>query len=234
MSDLPQPQSPEPAPKKPRKSPAAQDQETANTINTVRARLLAIRGNAEAVTRLEPRGYGAAGLAEGLDKVDTAQAKFDVRQQAMQAEDSAAACFKTIEREARAGYKGFTTIAARVLADAPAARDAVVIPARELRDQDKFRTNVEAAYKAALKDVAALAKLGKRGYDQAGVQVELAKLTAMSQANADYAAAQQAAKLALEEREAAYKALKAWWGEFHATAQVAFQGRSDLLGLLDA
>jgi hypothetical protein len=225
---------PEPASKKPRKSPAAQDQETANTINTVRARLLSIQGNGEAVARLEPRGYGAAGLTEGLGRVDTAQAKFDVRQQAMSAEDSAAACFKTIESEARAGYKDFTTIAAKVLADAPAARNAIVIAARELRDQDKFRTNVEAAYQAALKDTAALAKLGKRGYDQAGVQAELAKLTAMSQANADYAAAQQAAKLALDEREAAYKALKAWWGEFYATAQVAFQGRSDLLGLLDA
>jgi hypothetical protein len=36
------------------------------------------------------------------------------------------------------------------------------------------------------------------------------------------------------EREAAFKALKAWWGEFEATARVAFQGRTDLLKLLEA
>ncbi len=234
MTDSPLPQPSEPAPKAPRKSPAAQDQETANTINVLRSRLQAISGNDDAATRLELRGYGLPGLQEGLGSVTTAQSKFDLRQQAMGAEDTAAADFKSAEAAARDGYKAFSGIATKALADLPAARATIVIAARELKDQDKFLTNVEAAYKAALADSAALTKLTKRGYDTAGVQAELAKLKTMSQANSDFVAAQQAAKLALTEREAAYKALKVWWGEFYATAQVCLKDRPDLLSLLDA
>jgi hypothetical protein len=36
------------------------------------------------------------------------------------------------------------------------------------------------------------------------------------------------------ERKAAVKALKTWWDEFYATAQVALKDRPELLGFLDA
>jgi len=70
-----------------------------------------------------------------------------------------------------------------------------------------------------------LAALGKRGYTAEAIQTELAKLKAMTQASAVYDTAAKAAALTTAKRKAAVKALKAWWAEFYAVAQVALKDR---------
>lgn len=121
----------------------------------------------------------------------------------MQDEATTAAEFKAAESTARLGYKSFSGIAAKALAANPPAKAALVIPARNVEDQEIFLTTVEAAYRTALADGLSLATLGKRGYNAASIQAELDNLKAVSQAKADYLTAQQTAELALDRREAA-------------------------------
>ena len=234
MADTPTPQPVEPAPVKPRAPRSAQDQADANLINTYRTRLTAAQGHPDLVALMQPRGYGAEGLLDGLNACDLAQTTFNARQLALDTKGTAAKAFKAADSAARAGYADFSRIAAKVLADNPTAKAALVIPARLLRDQDKFLTNVEAAYNTALARTTYLAALSKRGYTAEAIQAELAKLKAWTQASADYDTAVQAATRTTAERKAAVKALKTWWAEFYATAQVALKDRPDLLGLLES
>jgi hypothetical protein len=231
MTDNPNPLPPEPSPKKPR---AAQDQADANLINTYRTRLTTIAGQTEAVGRLTPRGYDLNGLGEGIAACDLAQAKFNARQLAMDEKSAASKALKKADKAARDGYADFSKIAAKVFKDNATAKAAVVIPSRQIVDQEKFLTNVEAAYTAAMTRVTYQAALSKRGYTAEALQAEQAKLKALTQASAAHEAAQQAATRATAERVAAMKALNAWWSEFNTTAQVALKDRSDLSGLLSA
>ena len=233
-TDAPPPQPVEPATVKPRGPRSAQDQADANLINTYRTCLTAAQGQPDLVALMQPRGFGADGLLDGLKVCDLAQTAFNARQLALDAKGTAAKALKLAESAARTGYADFNRIAAKVLADNPTAKAALVIPARLLNDQDKFLTNVEAAYNAALKRTTYLAALGKRGYTAEALQAELAKLKAWTQASADYDRAVQAAARTTAERKAAVKALKTWWAEFYATAQVALKDRPDVLGLLES
>lgn len=231
MTDNPTPEPIEPSPKKPR---ATQDQTDANLINTYRTRLTALASNSTVMTSLTPRGYDKAGLAEGIAACDLAQEKFNARQLAMGEKSSAPKAAKQAEKAARAGYADFVKIAAKVFKDNPTAKAAVVVSSRQLTDQEKFLTNVEAAYNAVTARVTYQAALSKRGYTTKAIQAELAKLKTVTTTGAAFEAAKQAATHATVERVAAMKALNAWWGEFNATAQVALKERSDLMGLLTA
>ena len=237
MSDNSVPESPqpsEPPPVKPRAPRATQDQADANLINTYRIRLIAVQGHGEAVAQLTPRGFDSAGLAEGLAACDTAQTRFNAREIAADNKRIAAKVLKAADTAARAGYAGFSRIAAKVFKDNPTAKAAVVIPSRQIQDQDKFLTFVEGAYNTAMSRSTYQAALNKRGYTADALQSELAKLKAWSKASADYEAAVQASNRTTAERKAAVKALQAWWAEFYATAQVALKDRPDLLGLLES
>ena len=227
----PSPPTPEPPAKKPH---APQDQRDANLINTYRTRLTAISGQTEAVASLRIRGYAETDFDEGFGACDLAQEKFNARQLAKDEKDAASTLLRRAEKAARTGYADFSKIASKVFKDNPTAKAAVVIPSRLLVDQEKFLTNVEAAYNAALTRVTYQAALNKRGYTAEALQAEQAKLKALTQASAAHEAAQQAATRATAERVAAMKALNAWWSEFNTTAQVALKDRSDLLGLLSA
>ena len=231
MTDSPIPQPAEPPAKKPH---AAQDQATANLINTCRTSLTAAGGHAALLALTGSRGYDAAGLAEGLAACNLAQDKFNARQIAMDNKRVAAKALKVADAAARTGYADFSRIAAKVFQDNPTAKAAVIIPARQIQDQDKFLTTVDGAYNTALARSTYLAALSKRGYTQAALQAEQAKLQALTQASAANEAALAAATRATTERNAAVKALKTWWAEFYATAQVALKDRPDLLGLLNA
>jgi hypothetical protein len=233
-TDEPTPQPVAPAPVKPRGPRSAQDQADANLINICRGRLTAAQGHPDLITLLQPRGFGAAGLLDGLTACDLAQTTFNARQLAMDAKGTAAKALKLAESAARTGYADFNRIAAKVLAANPTAKAALVIPARLLSDQDKFLTNVEAAYNTALARTTYLAALGKRGYTAEAIQAELAKLKAWTKASADYDLAVQEAARTTTERKTTVKALKTWWAEFYATAQVALKDRPDLMGLLDS
>jgi hypothetical protein len=183
---------------------------------------------------MQPRGYDAAGLLEGVQGCDLAQEKFNARQLALDSKGAASKAYKAADSAARSGYTDFSRIAGKVMAANPTAKAALVIPARLLKDQDKFLTNVEAAYNTALARSTYLAALSKRGYTAEAIQAEQAKLQALTQAGAAYDTAVEAATRTTAERKAAVKALKTWWDEFYATAQVALKDRPDLLGLLDA
>lgn len=231
MTDNPNPQPSEPPAKKPR---AAQDQADANLINTYRTRLTAIMSNTASVASLTPRGYDMAGLTEGLAACDLAQDKFNARQLAMDEKSAASKAAKQADKAARDGYADFAKIAAKVFKDNPTAKAAVVVSSRQLTDQEKFLTNVEAAYNAVTARVTYQAALSKRGYSADAIQAEQAKLRAVTTTSAAHEAAKQAATRATAERVAALKALNTWWGEFAATAQVALKDRPDLMKLLDA
>jgi hypothetical protein len=231
MTDNPTPEPIEPSPKKPR---ATQDQTDANLINTYRTRLTAILNQVEALASLQARGYDKAGLAEGIAACDLAQEKFNARQLAMDEKSSTSKAAKQAEKAARTGYADFAKIAAKVFKDNPTAKAAVVVSSRQLTDQEKFLTNVEAAYNAVTARVTYQAALSKRGYDAVAIQAEQAKLKAVTATSAAFETAKQAATRATAERVAAMKALNAWWSEFNVTAQVALKDRSDLLRLLTA
>jgi hypothetical protein len=231
MTDNPTPLPVEPSPKKPR---ATQDQTDANLINTYRTRLTALASDATVMTSLTPRGYDRAGLAEGLAACDLAQEKFNARQLALDEKSAASKAAKQADKAARDGYADFAKIAAKVFKDNPTAKAAVIVSSRQLTDQEKFLTNVEAAYNTVTARVTYQAALAKRGYTAEAIQAEQAKLAALTEASAAHEAAKQAATRATAERSAAMKALNTWWGEFNATAKVALKDRPDLLGLLSA
>jgi hypothetical protein len=230
MTDEPTPQ---PAVTPLKKPHSAQDQAKANLINARRTSLLAVKGHPETAVLLNPRGFDAEGLDEGLGICDDAQAKFNARRLATDERDATARLMKKLDKEVHENYAGFSRIGARVFQDNPTAKAAVVVPARDLKDQEKFLTNVDAAYNAVLTRSTYLAALSKRGYTQAVLLAEQKKLQDLSQLSAHYEAAKSAAIRATSERDAAIKALTRWWGEFQTTAKVAFKDRPDLLKLLE-
>jgi hypothetical protein len=91
---------------------------------------------------------------------------------------------------------------------------------------------IDGVYNTVLTRVTYLAAPGKRGYDEAGISAELAKLKAMVQSAANADAARQAADRALALRKTAVQAFDDWWAELIAVAEVALKGRPDLLKLL--
>ena len=231
MTDNPNPQPPEPSPKKPR---AAQDQADANLVNTYRTRLIAIAASPDALAALTVRGYDKAGVEEGLDACDLAQEKFNARQLAMDEKDTASKAAKKADKAARNGYADFVSIASKVFKENPTAKAAVVIPSRQIQDQEKFLTLVEAAYNAVSTRTTYQAALNKRGFTAEAIQAEQDKLKAVTATSAAFEAAKQAATRATAERVAAMKALNRWWEEFNATAKVVLKDRPDLLALLNA
>lgn len=228
MTDNP---NPTPAPK-PKGSRSAQDQALANRINEYRTRWTAASANAELMARLQPRGFDAAAFTEGIAKCDAAQVAFNARQTAIDAQKEAAVALNAADKAARAGYADFRKIAQGVFRENATAKAALCLPERQLQDQQKFLTDVTAAYNSALTHSTYLVALTKRGYDTAAINAELAKLQAVVQANADHAAAQKAATRATQTREAAAKALDDWWADLRPAAEVALKDRPDLLGLL--
>jgi hypothetical protein len=128
MADTPTPQPVEPAPVKPRALRSPQDQADANLINTYRTCLTAAQGHPDLVALMQPRGYGVDGLLEGLNACDLAQTTFNARQLALDDKGTAAKAFKAADDAARTGYADFSRIAAKVLADNPTAKAALVIP----------------------------------------------------------------------------------------------------------
>ena len=237
MTDTQPPSTEEPTPavKPPAKKPrAAQDQATANLITACRTSLTSARNNLDFIALSGSRGYGAPGLAEGLKACDLAQEKFNAREIAMDTKRIASKVLKSADAAARSGYADFCRIASKVFVDNANARAALVIPVRDLQDLQKFVTDVTAAYNTALARTTYMTALSKRGYTPDAVQAELAKLAALTEASAAFDAAVTEATRATADRNAAVKALKAWWAEFYAVSQVSLKDRPDLLKLLKA
>ena len=230
MTDEPTP-TPEPAPKK-KRARSAQDQKTVNTLNERRTSLTAVLDNADAASLIAPRGYDQAGLGEGLTLSDAVQAAFTARQLAKDTSDAAFDTLDAADLAVRASLKGFRRIAGGVFQANSAARATLNLSARIPDDRQKLIGLAETTYQAALSRSTYLAAVSKRGYNEAALNAELDKVAALHAAEAAYLEADQAATRATAQRKGAAKAFDVWWKEFTATAGVAFQGRSDLLGLL--
>lgn len=209
---------------------ARQDQTLANQINQTRTALITCQGQAELSALLETRGYDAAAIAAGLALCDAAQAGFNARNEALAGQLQASAAMQAADRAARAGFDDFRTIARAVFAGDPAAQRALGATGRVSHDQQQFLTAAAAAYAAALSHPAYLTALSKRGYTQAALTAEQARLEALTQASAAHEAAKAAAQRATAGRDAARKTLGAWWAEFRAVARVALKARPDLAG----
>ncbi len=222
---------PQPAPVATRPH-ARQDQTLANTINQTRTALTACQGHAELGALLEARGYDAAALTAGLALCDAAQAGFNARQDALSSQQQASTAAQAADRAARAGFDDFRKIARAVFANDPVAQNALGAAGRVSHDQEQFLTAAAAACTAALNHPAYLTALSKRGYTQAALAAEQARLAALTQASAAHEAAKAAAQRATAERAAARKTLDVWWAEFRAVARVALKARSDLAGVL--
>jgi len=65
--------------------------------------------------------------------------------------------------------------------------------------------------------------LARRGYNQAAIEAEQARLDAVTQTNSAHETAKAAAVRTTTDRDAATKALDDWWAEFRAVAQVALR-----------
>ena len=90
-------------------------------------------------------------------------------------------------------------------------------------DQEKFLTIASAAYASALSHSTYMTALGRRGYNQAAIEAEQARLEAVTQTNSAHETAKAAAVHATTQRDGAAKALDDWWAEFRAVAQVALR-----------
>jgi len=220
---------PTPAPKRAR---ASQDQALANKINQYRTSLTSAQGNAELVTLLQPRGYDGEALAAGLSLCDAAQAAFNARQDAQAAQKQAAKAAGAADEAARAGFNDFRKIARAVFKDNASAQGNLGVTGRVPDDQEKFLTLASAVYTSALSHSTYMTALARRGYDQAAIEAEQARLDAVTQTNSAHETAKAAAVRATSDRDAAAKALDDWWAEFRAVAQVALKDRPDFLGLL--
>jgi len=211
---------------------ADQDVALANRINAYRTALLAAQGHTELVARLGPRGYGAATLAQGVALCDAAQARFNARNAALAEQQAAVTALEAAEAAARGGFSDFRTIARALFQRDAAALIGLRVKGRVPADREQFLTTANAAYDAALGNAGWAARLAPRGYDQAALQAEQAKLAALAQAAATHDAARAVAQRATAERDTAGQTLDDWWGEFRAAARVALKGRADLLGAL--
>jgi len=221
---------PTPAPKK--RTRSAQDQKAANTLNTRRTGLVAVIGSPDALALLGPRGFDKPGLSEGLTMADTLQAAFNDRQLAVDTADVAAVKLAVTDAAARTGFKDFRKVANGVFKTNETARTTLNLAGRISDDRQKFMTAADTVYAAALSRSTYLTALSKRGYTEATLQAERAKLAALTTAEAAFKLADEAATRATAQRKAAAKAFDTWWAEFTATASVALKDRPDLLGLL--
>jgi len=214
------------------RSRANQDAALANRLNQYRTALTAAQGHAELVGLLEPRGYGAAALAQGMGLCDAAQAGFNRRNDALAGQQAALTALQAADGAARRGFGDFRAIVRALFGRDAAALAALGATGRVSNDREQFLTAASMAYAAALGNAGWAARLATRGYDQAVLQAEQAKLAALTQAAADHDAARATAQQATAERDAAGQALDGWWGEFRAVARVALKGRPALLGVL--
>ncbi len=163
---------------------------------------------------------------------DALQSAFDQRQLAIDAAAAAQTALDTADQSARDGYKNFRKIVNGVFKTNATARTALGADGRIPGDREKFTTTAQTVYDAALARSTYLTALAKRGYDEAALTAEVAKLTALTAANATFKAADKAATEATAQRKAAARAFDLWWAEFSSTADVALHSRPDLRGLL--
>ena len=215
-----------PAPTKPVRSYAAQDQRLADRITAARQIIETVRADAELTALLAGRGYDQAALAEGLVLQEAAQTAFAARQMAMAALQAANAALQVADAAARRAYTDFRATA-RAVFTAPADRTALGLAGIAPKDTQKFITQARASY-AAAQAAPYQAPLSTYGYPQTAIAAATAALDALAAADERQNAAAGAARQATADRDAAAKALTAWVSRFRQIAKVALRDRPAL------
>ena len=206
----------------PKRTHSAQDQELINRINEYSLRLTAAKNNAALLALLQPRGYDAAAIDEGLSLAAAAQAAVRACEAAIADRKQARTGAQAAETAARSGFDDFRKIAQGVFKEDADAKSAVKAIGRVPTDQQKFFSFAGGAYEAAQRRPLITA-LTKRGYDATALQAESDRLTAMNDAIAAFRTAEDCKADATRQRNVAVKAVDRWWAEFKAVAEVCLK-----------
>jgi hypothetical protein len=217
---------------KPVRLRSEQDRRLADRISTYRTALVAVQTNADLAALLAARGYNERAIATGIGLCDTAMASFTARQNALGARREAAAAERTAEEATRNGFDSFRRVARGVFTADHDARKELGTTGAVPKDEEEFITVTSAAYATALGKSAYLERLSPHGYDQAGLEAEQARTSALTAAAAAHESAKAAAVQATATRDAAARALSMWWAEFRGVAQVVLKERPDLRKVL--
>jgi hypothetical protein len=207
---------------------AEQDQQMANDISAALATMTAARDDAEIQQALGERGYDVAAIDEAITTLqEPAQAAFNARQTAigvLKRSNEGLAAMEAHERKDFADYREIARAAFTAAAD----RTELGLNGAAPKDLQKFITMARASYTAG-KKAPFTEKLTKRGYSTAAIDAELAGIKGVEGLGTARAKAEGAAAKATKDRDAAFKALKEWSGEFRKVARRVLRDRTDLL-----
>jgi hypothetical protein len=208
------------------------DQTVANHISQYRTTLTSIQANQTVSDLLRSRGYDADAIAGGLLLCRAVQKTIAAHQAAQARQQQAAAALQTAEQAARAGFAGFRKKAQAAFGHQHAALALFGFDDHGLYDRRMFVAVASASYAAVLNNPQYLSALSPRGFDQAALRAEQAKLTALAQAGAAYEAAAAVVERAAVERDSSVKVMDLWWVEFEAASSAALKDHSDSISQL--
>ena len=204
---------------------ADQDQIQANDAGEVERQIEAVLQSPETAALVAGRGYDAKKLRVGSGLVASFQEKVNVRQQEMGSLQGGSATLKAATGDLKLKVADLRESARVAYPKDPAARQALGATEKVPQDQEKLlvyaRTCAEAARKAH--HAAALREVG---FDSGGFD---AAISAFAGARVAATVAEQSAKRATAERDAAYRELKDWAQPFRRIVKLALKARPDLL-----
>ena len=206
---------------------ANQSREMAERLVQVRTNITNVQADEELAAVLAARGMDAAQLARGLELQAAAATAYDLRQQAMGAQQAATGALEMAVTEAVTAYTEFRAMA-RLALKTSAARTALGLNSEIPLDTEQFMSQARAGYAAALENAEYLEALTAYGY---AVERIRGLLTQIEMLYAPLAAANQAKSGALratQVRNEAFAAMDDWYVRFKTIARFAMRGRPDL------
>ena len=206
---------------------ANQSREMAERLVQLRTNITNVQADEELAAVLAARGMDAVQLARGLELQAAAATAYDLRQQAMGAQQAATGAFEMANSQAETEYAEYRTMA-RLALKAPAARVALGLNGDIPQDTEQFMSHARASYTAALENAEYLDALSVYNYSVERVR---GLLTQIEMLYAPLAAANQAKSEALratQVRNEAFAAMDDWYVRFKTIARFAMRGRPDL------
>ena len=180
---------------------------------------------------LRDKGFDAQNLTGVIALCDTADEKFDSRQQAMAAQLTQTNELNRLFDKAVKQYADFRETARTVLSDEG--------PLKALKVSDavpdaleNFLTDARSAYTTAKKK-AYVTALGKKGYDAAALDEQLAALEALREADEEQARLTGDAKKATTERRQAVAPIQKFRSDVRRVARRVFRKQPEQLAKLD-
>ena len=225
MTDPTPPPTPVPA-AKPVVERADQDKKMLDRIVTGGQSLATTQADAEIMAALEPRGYTAEKIGEGVALQQVALNAYSVRQAAMRAQSQATSIRNGAETAAREMYSEFR-YNAKKLFPAAADRTALNLNGVVFKDTQQFIGQARMSYQAAQGEAYA-ATFAANGYPAAYLTSALKALDDFKTADENQNAAVGAATKATADRDAAFAALDNWLKVYERIATSALKPRPDL------